>query len=134
MRWVGAVTESEPANSTRALDRRRGRYRPELLLTLVDGVFAISMTLLVLDVRVPDDVPDTAAAFGDNVGVLLGRLGVFVAAFLITSRFWLVHHRQMSVLDAVDVGVLEGRSSSWRRSRRCPPPPASCSASVTCPG
>src|SRR4051794_33973842 len=101
------MTESEPVNSTRALDRRHGRYRPERLLTLVDGVFAISMTLLVLDVRVPDDVPDTAAAFGENAGVLLGRLGVFVAAFLITSRFWLVHHRQMALLEAVDVGVLE---------------------------
>jgi hypothetical protein len=128
------VTESEPANSTRTLDRRRGRYRPERLLTLVDGVFAISMTLLVLDVRVPDDVPDTAAAFGDNVGVLLGRLGVFVAAFLITAgsgsfttgrcRYWAPSTSEFS----------RGRSSSWRRSRRCPPPPASCSASVTCPG
>lgn len=103
----GAVTESEPENSTRVLDRRHGRYRPERLLTLVDGVFAISMTLLVLDVRVPDDVPDTPAAFAENADVLLGRLGVFVAAFLITSRFWLVHHRQMSLLEAVDVGVLE---------------------------
>src|SRR3954447_441730 len=112
MRWVGAVTESEPANSTRALDRRHGRYRPERLLTLVDGVFAISMTLLVLHVRVPadapdraaacggDDGPDAAAAFGENAGVLWGRLGVFVAAFLIPSRFWLVHHRQMALLEA----------------------------------
>jgi hypothetical protein len=34
------MTESEPVNSTRALDRRHGRYRPERLMTLVDGVFA----------------------------------------------------------------------------------------------
>jgi uncharacterized membrane protein len=101
------VTESEPANSTRALDRTRGRYRPERLLTLVDGVFAISMTLLALDVRIPDNVPDSAAGFHANVGVLLGRLGVFVAAFVIASRFWLVHHRQMSALEAVDIGLIE---------------------------
>jgi uncharacterized membrane protein len=101
------VTEPEPANSARTLDRERGRYRPERLMMLVDGVFAISMTLLVLDVRVPDAVPDAAAAFAQNAGVLFGRLGVFVAAFLITSRFWLVHHRQMAVLEVVDVGVLE---------------------------
>jgi uncharacterized membrane protein len=101
------MTESEPLNSTRALDRRHGRYRPERLLTLVDGVFAISMTLLALDVRIPDDVPDTSAGFHSNVGVLLGRLGVFVAAFVIASRFWLVHHRQMSALKAVDVRLIE---------------------------
>jgi uncharacterized membrane protein len=101
------VTESEPDDSTRALDRNRGLYRPERLLTLVDGVFAISMTLLALDVRIPDDVPDTSAGFHANVGNLLGRLGVFVAAFVIASRFWLVHHRQMSALEAVDVGLIE---------------------------
>src|SRR4051794_1595018 len=74
---------------------------------LVDGVFAISMTLLVLDVRVPDDVPDTATAFDEALGPLLGRLGVFIAAFVITSRFWLVSHRQMSVLRVVDYGVAQ---------------------------
>lgn len=100
------MTESEPENSTLAIDRRRGLYRPERLLTLVDGVFAISMTLLVIDVRVPDDVPDTAAAFAANAHTLLVRLGVFVAAFLITSRFWLVNHRQMAALRAVDDGLL----------------------------
>jgi uncharacterized membrane protein len=65
------------------------------------------MTLLVLDVRVPDEVPDTAAGFGAALGPLLGRLGVFVAAFIITSRFWLVSHRQMSVLRAVDHRVAQ---------------------------
>jgi uncharacterized membrane protein len=74
---------------------------------LVDGVFAISMTLLVLDVRVPDDVPKTAEAFAGAFGPLLARLGVFVAAFVITSRFWLVNHRQMSVLRVVDYGVAQ---------------------------
>jgi uncharacterized membrane protein len=92
-------------------DRRHGdgreQYRPDRLLTLVDGVFAISMTLLVLDVRIPDDVPDTVAGFDSALGNLLGRLGVFVAAFLITSRFWILSHRQMAGLTAVDRGVAE---------------------------
>ena len=97
------MNEHEPS----VLDRRRGIYAPERLLMLVDGVFAISMTLLVLDVRVPDDVPDTARAFGEAFGPLLARLGVFVTAFVITSRFWLVSHRQMAVLRAVDYGVAQ---------------------------
>jgi uncharacterized membrane protein len=71
------------------------RYGVGRLLTLVDGVFAISMTLLALDVRVPDEVPDTAAGFTSALGPLLGRVGVFVAAFVITSRFWLINHRYL---------------------------------------
>jgi uncharacterized membrane protein len=97
------VSEHDPS----ILDRRRGLYAPERLLMLVDGVFAISMTLLVLDVRVPDDVPKTADAFAGAFGPLLARLGVFVTAFVITSRFWLVNHRQMSVLRVVDYGVAQ---------------------------
>jgi uncharacterized membrane protein len=82
-----------------------GLYRPGRLMTLVDGVFAISMTLLALDVRIPDSVPDNTAGFNGALGPFLGRLGVFVAAFIITSRFWLIHHRQMSRLHSVDRGT-----------------------------
>lgn len=82
-----------------------GRYRPGRLLTLVDGVFAISMTLLALEVRIPDEVPDTIAGFNGAVGSFLLQFGVFVGAFLITSRFWLLNHRQMGRLRVVDRGL-----------------------------
>src|SRR5689334_17505924 len=74
---------------------------------LVDGVFAISMTLLALDVRIPDEVDETAAGFAENAPHLLGRFLVFVVAFLITSRFWIVNHRQMATLHHVDSGVIQ---------------------------
>ncbi len=37
-------------------------------MTLAPRVFAISMTLLVLDVGIPEGVPDTITAFQQNVG------------------------------------------------------------------
>ena len=37
-------------------------------VTLAPRVFAISMTLLVLDVGIPEGVPDTITAFQQNVG------------------------------------------------------------------
>ena len=83
------------------------RYGVGRLLTLVDGVFAISMTLLALDVRIPDTIPDTSAGFADAVRPLLGRMGVFVAAFVITSRFWLINHRYFAGLRRVDRGLLQ---------------------------
>lgn len=88
-------------------DEPRASYGVGRLLTLIDGVFAISMTLLALDVRIPDAPADTAAYFRHELGPFLGKLGVFVAAFVITSRFWLVSHRQMATLRAVDAGVLQ---------------------------
>jgi uncharacterized membrane protein len=89
------------------VDDEHRRYAPERLLFLVDGVFAISMTLLALDVRIPDEVPDTVAGFADSAPHLFVRLGVFVAAFLITGRFWLIHHKQMAGLHHVDSGVAQ---------------------------
>ena len=88
-------------------EAERGRYGVGRLLTLVDGVFAISMTLLALDVRFPDSVEDTPAAFAGYYGTFLRLFLVFVAAFVISSRFWLVSHRQLAALRAVDRGVLQ---------------------------
>lgn len=39
--------------------------------------------------------------------MFLGRLGVFVAAFVIASRFWLLNHRQLASLRAVDRTLLQ---------------------------
>jgi uncharacterized membrane protein len=79
---------------------------PHRLFALVDGVFAIAMTLLALDVKVPDDVLDTSAGFNAAAGDFYGHFGVFIAAFVITSRFWLSNHKIMSRLKSVDGGVL----------------------------
>ena len=82
-----------------------GLHEPGRLLALTDGVFAISMTLLALDVRIPDSVDD--AGFARELHPFLGHFGVFFVAFLITSRFWLVNHHMLRRLQRVDDGVLE---------------------------
>jgi uncharacterized membrane protein len=83
------------------------RYAPERLIMLTDGVFAISMTLLALDVRIPDDAPSTAAGFNGHVSDLLVRLLVFVVAFLIAGRFWHINHRQLAYVRHVDGGAIQ---------------------------
>jgi uncharacterized membrane protein len=79
-----------------------GLHSPHRLNTLADGVFAIAMTLFALDVRVPDALPDTRAAFDREFPHLLSHFGVFAAAFFITARFWLGHNRLMSHVRRVD--------------------------------
>jgi uncharacterized membrane protein len=80
---------------------------PHRLFALADGVFAISMTLLALDVRIDNGVPETTAGFRSAAADFYGQFGVFFAAFMIASRFWLSNHRIMSHLDSVDNGVLQ---------------------------
>jgi uncharacterized membrane protein len=76
---------------------QRETYGVERVNALSDGVFAIILTLLVLDLEVPDP------AAGDAVLAEIGRnWHVFVAwtiSFLAVARFWLVHHAVMAGLE-----------------------------------
>lgn len=102
---------SDPIGTAEAdrdeIRRESGLSSPHRLFALADGVFAISMTLLALDVRIPDDVPETGAAFNAAAREFYGNFGVFILAFLITGRFWLSNHRIMARLHTVDRRVLE---------------------------
>jgi uncharacterized membrane protein len=80
---------------------------PNRLFALTDGVFAIAMTLLALDVRMPDDIRETVSSYGHAAPAFYGDFGVFIIAFVITSRFWLANHKMMSGLVTVDDGVLQ---------------------------
>jgi TMEM175 potassium channel family protein len=65
-----------------------------------DGVMAVAITLLVLNIQVPRGVhgPD----LGDALVDLLPSLGAFVIAFALVGRFWVVHHNLFEKLRGFD--------------------------------
>ena len=69
-------------------------------LSLSDAVFAIAMTLLVIDVTLP---PGTTS---ENLGTQLASLGgsyfAYVLSFFVIGRFWLVHHRAFRRIQTYD--------------------------------
>jgi uncharacterized membrane protein len=70
---------------------------------LADGVFAIAMTLLILDVKVPSVEPGLdAAAFAGRVWELWPRFLTFAVSFLIAGVFWVGHHALMSYIRRAD--------------------------------
>ncbi len=76
-------------------------HNPHRLNALADGVFAIAMTLLALEIKIPADV-SSSEELGKALGPLLTSIGVFAAAFFITAQYWLGHHRVMSYVHTVD--------------------------------
>ena len=86
--------------------RESGLHAPHRLFALSDGVFAISMTLLALDVRIPEGVPETSDAFREAAGELYSQFGIFVLAFVIAGRFWMGNHKIMGKLHTVNTGVM----------------------------
>ena len=67
-----------------------------------DGVFAIVITLLVLEVRLPE-VP--YGGLRQSLVTLLPSIGAYVLSFLLVGMYWVFHHHAFTLLDAVD-GVL----------------------------
>jgi uncharacterized membrane protein len=60
------------------------------ILALSDGVFAIALTILVIEIALPAHVAD------EHLRGALARLGpkyvAYVLSFLVIGRFWLAHH------------------------------------------
>ena len=69
----------------------------ERLLTLSDGVVAIAITLLVLQLNVPPPPqlahPDSASELAKALGNGADQLISYVISFYVIAQFWLVHHR-----------------------------------------
>jgi uncharacterized membrane protein len=77
------------------------------LLALSDGVFAIAMTLLALDLRLPDLGGDpTDAALRDALGDQVPTLLAFVITFYIVASYWGSHRRLMRRVTAVSPGLI----------------------------
>jgi uncharacterized membrane protein len=76
-------------------------YTAHRLNALCDGVFAIAMTLLAFEVRIPDGATDPAR-FRAVLPTFVGQLGLFALAFVITGRFWQGHHRIAGRVHHVD--------------------------------
>lgn len=78
----------------------------ERLIFFSDAVFAIAMTLLVVDVRLPPLRSVTDAALGQALVDLLPNYIGFVVSFLVIGRFWVGHHRLMGMLHSAGPAVV----------------------------
>jgi uncharacterized membrane protein len=75
--------------------------------TLVDGVFAIAMTLLVLTLNVPALTGSFNNADLNQALILLSpKFFIYGLSFLLLAIFWNVHHRQFSFLKYADTKLL----------------------------
>jgi uncharacterized membrane protein len=67
------------------------------------GVFAIAVTLLVLDIRVPDSATiGSGSALLSALGDELPRYVAYVIGFLFVGTYWLATHRIMGWMRGVD--------------------------------
>lgn len=74
---------------------------------MVDGIFAIAMTLLVLGITPPKPAGSEAQAILPGmIFDLIPEIFIFIIAFLILASFWLNHHRHFHFVHSVDSRLL----------------------------
>ncbi|WP_433825644.1 TMEM175 family protein [Actinoplanes sp. CA-015351] len=81
-----------------------GRYEPERIKMLADAVFAIAMTLLVLELKVPEDVTggELGRALADNAT----SYAAYALSFYVLGLVWLGHVRLFRRVEFADDWLL----------------------------
>ena len=77
------------------------------LETLVDGVFAIAMTILVLEIKVPDIADGrSSSALLEALGHHASVIGAYFFSFAILALFWVWHHRLVEKIREFDLPLV----------------------------
>jgi uncharacterized membrane protein len=71
-----------------------------------DGVFAVAITLLVLNIKPPPDHMMNSKAWWDELLNQLPALIAFVTSFATIGIMWINHHRLFSYIKRTDTGLL----------------------------
>ena len=99
MAGMEAGTPAAPSRRRARLSRDALEAEFNRLLAFSDGVFAIAITLLVLQLEVPADAADLGSSLEDALPDLLA----FALSFAVLGRlWWMFHHRLFSGLAEFD--------------------------------
>jgi uncharacterized membrane protein len=82
------------------------RYGTERLNALSDGVFAIAMTLLVIDLKVPDLSGGELSRLPAELRAQSGSYLAYALSFYVIGQMWLGHHRLFRHVTATDSRLL----------------------------
>lgn len=86
--------------STGLSDREKRDRSPERMLFFSDGVFAIIITILVLEIKVPEigsDIP-----LSESLAEMRPSISAFIVSFLIVGMYWVAHRSVYSQVRYVD--------------------------------
>jgi len=77
---------------------------PERLLALGDAVFSIAMTLLALEITIPEGLPDSEVAHAVREAV--PTIGAYLLSFAVIGVLWLAQHALFRLITAIDRWLL----------------------------
>ncbi|MEW1775884.1 TMEM175 family protein [Streptomyces sp. NPDC086777] len=87
-----------------SLRRSEIAVSPERLAMFGDAVFAIAITLLALDITVPEGLHDSEVPHA--LRELLPAIGAYLLSFAVIGVLWLSQHAMFRMVETVDRGLL----------------------------
>ena len=74
---------------------------------LADGIFAVAMTLLVLDIKMPETITyESDSALWTRLVSLEHAFASYAVSFIMLAVYWIVHHFQFHFIQRTDRGLL----------------------------
>jgi uncharacterized membrane protein len=81
-------------------------HQVERLMFFSDAVFAIAITLLIIEVKLPHLEVLTNGALIDAFRAITGQLVGFVISFFVIAAFWAAHHRAFQWVERADAKLV----------------------------
>ena len=84
---------------------------------LADGIYAVAMTLLVIELKLPETPSlHTQAEVSQAIVDLWPKVYAWLMSFFVLAIFWLGHHRAHSFVRKADGALMAPSPSAARRS------------------
>jgi uncharacterized membrane protein len=101
------MTKHKPSHAPGDILDHADKFGLERLILFSDAVFAIAITLLALEIRLPtsEELMSDAELSAQLVGLWHRYLG-YAISFLVIGVFWMAHHRKFRFIKRYDSGLL----------------------------
>ena len=99
---------TEPVPEPKEVEKEKTRLGLERMIFFSDAVFAIAITLLALEIRLPDVARgfNNTLLFSTLVNMWPQYFG-YAISFLVIGSFWLAHHRKFRYIIRLDNRLLQ---------------------------
>ena len=109
IRRRGSLTAAREAAHPAAYERRADKLRrtptrPSASIAFTDAVMAVAITLLVLDLKLPEGLSDDDLFAA--IPALSHALWCYVLSFIVIGVLWMAHHNQFAHIRRVDGALL----------------------------
>ena len=83
------------------------RFEKNRIEALIDGIFAVALTLLVLDIKMPEDMISASnEALWQRLLDLERHFAIYAITFVVIGIYWVAHHVQFHYVRYTDRGLL----------------------------